>query len=110
MGRQLSGVLGQQERAAGKGGDTVRCIVIICAPCSCAKTICGTGVCPATGTWLPRNIPSSTINRLYVTRFLCHLILALLHTEGKERTPRASGSPSLSPENERPDFALRGTR
>src|SRR5256884_7243919 len=37
----------------------------------------------ATGTWLPRNIPSTKMNRLYITRFLFHLILAL-HTEGKD--------------------------
>ena len=42
---------------------------------ACARTICTAGVCTAgfwaaAGAWLPRNIPSSTMNRLYITRFL----------------------------------------
>src|ERR1051325_1415232 len=45
----------------------------------CARTICGAGICPADGTWLPARIPSNTINHLCVTRFPRSLILALHH-------------------------------
>src|SRR6266480_1080293 len=83
MSRGFPGSWDSRKEEVIKGIDTVRGIVIICAPCSYAKTICGTGVRPATGTWLPRNIPSTKMNRLYITRFLFHLILAL-HTEGKD--------------------------
>ena len=70
---------------------TGRSVVMTAAICSCARTIGGASVCPTIGTQLPRNIPSNKMKRLYSTRFLSYLDLALFTTDAKERTPPPQG-------------------
>jgi len=89
-GQSLSSVAGDFpasrftiEGALSKGIATVRTTDMLGATRSCAATIGGRGACATASVWLPRIIPSSTMNRLYITRVFFHQILALLlYSEG----------------------------
>jgi len=80
-----------------------------CARTICTAGACAAGACAAAGAWLPRNIPSSTMNRLYITGFLfsnsCSSTL-----KRRNSLPRPPNPLLVSPENEGPGLALRGTR
>src|SRR6267142_1077648 len=71
---------------ANKGVDSALNAVMTGTICFCCRTSCGTGICPADDTWLPTRIPSTTMNHMCVTRFLCRLILAF-HHRGEETDP-----------------------
>jgi len=96
----------RRKEAAGAAVGIVRSIVTVGARRTCAGTSCGAGVCATAGRGLARNTPSSTLNRLYPTRFLSLLILALHH--GSEGTHFACLQKlSLSPDDQGPDFAVK---